>query len=75
MTPEDPRLPDAQISALFFSVKGILYESQNTKRLTILASRAAQFIVAEGDGLLYNEENVIRIFSDLVIIISRGVTN
>lgn len=75
MTHEDPRLPDAPISALLFSVRGILYEDKNTKCLIILASGAAQFIVAEGDGLLDSEEAVARIFSDRVTIINRGVTD
>ncbi|WP_413676610.1 type II secretion system protein N [Pantoea dispersa] len=65
---DDPRLLNAPLSRLPFSVTGILNSSNPQKSLAILTAGTQQFLVSVNDTLQGSTARVVRIFADRLIL-------
>lgn len=65
---DDPRLFDAPVSGLPFSVAGILSSSDPRKSHAILTAGSQQLTVSVGDMLDGTAARVVRIFADRLIL-------
>lgn len=69
---DDPALKLAPATSLPLKLTGILYSADATKRLAIFEQAGGQITLKEGNNIKGQPAQIRRIFTDMVIILTRG---